>query len=296
VLDDSLAPVPPGAAGELFVAGTGVGRGYWNRPDLTAKQFVPDPWSGVPGARLYRTGDRVRHLRGGSLEYLGRIDEQVKLRGYRIEPGEIESVLCESPAVRESAVLVREDAPGDHRLVAYFVGRAGSETPTTELRDFLRTRLPDYMIPSAFVRLDALPLTPNGKVDRRALPAPGGARPEQDEVFVAARTSTEMVIAAAFGRALGVDRVGLHDSFFRLGGHSLLATQVVSRLGDSLRTQVPLRLLFEAPSVAELAAALLADPERGKDLAEIADVLVEVARLSDEEAGGMLAREAGGAA
>ncbi|MBV9774839.1 MAG: amino acid adenylation domain-containing protein, partial [Gemmatimonadetes bacterium] len=250
VLGDGLAPVPVGVPGELYLGGDGVARGYLGRPGLTAEKFVPDPFGREPGARLYRTGDRVRWLASGALEFLGRVDGQVKIRGFRIEPGEIEAVLRRHPRVADCAVLAREDAPGERRLVAYVVGLSDAG----ELREHLRASLPEYMVPSAFVSLDTLPLTPNGKLDRRALPAPeyGSAA----ERYVAPRSPTEEVLAGIWAEVLGLERVGAHDRFFELGGHSLLATRVVSRIREMLGAELPLRALFEAPTVAELAACV----------------------------------------
>jgi amino acid adenylation domain-containing protein len=253
VVDPGLQPVPIGAAGELYIGGKGIARGYFGRPDLTAERFVPDPLGSEPGARLYRTGDRARFRADGALECLGRVDNQVKIRGFRIELGEIEATLRRQTNVREAVVTAREDTPGDKRLVAYVVGRAEPAPSVTELRGFLRERLPEFMVPSAFLILPALPLTPNGKVDRRALPAPDGTRPELEGRFVAPRGGAEEVIAGIFRDVLRLDQVGVHDSFFEMGGHSLLATQVVSRLRESFAVETPLRRLFEFPTVAELA-------------------------------------------
>jgi amino acid adenylation domain-containing protein len=289
VLDSRLQPVPAGTVGELFLGGVAVGRGYLGRPELTAEKFVPDPFGGDPGARLYRTGDLSRWRPDGALEYLGRIDHQVKLRGFRIELGEIEAMLRQHPGVREAVVLAREDTPGDTRLVAYPVAASGQHVTAAQLRSFLQARLPEYMVPASFVIVEGLPFTPNGKLDRRALPPPDRARPMLDEEFVPPRTPLETVIAAAFGQVLGVDRVGANDSFFGLGGHSLLATQAVSRLRHSFRAEVPLRLLFEAPTVAGLAAALETDRDRGKRFSRVAAVLLRVAQLSENEAERLLA-------
>ncbi|HEY2740280.1 MAG TPA: amino acid adenylation domain-containing protein, partial [Thermoanaerobaculia bacterium] len=247
VLDRHGAPVPVGAWGELCAGGEGLARGYLGRPDLTAERFVPDAF-GEAGGRLYRTGDRVRRRQDGLLEFLGRFDDQVKIRGFRIEPGEIETVLAVLPGVREAVVLARSDrSPGDRRLVAYVVGDA---TPDT-LREDLRARLPAHMVPAAFVVLPAFPLTPNGKVDRKALPAPESPRGEA--VWMAPSGAVEELVAAIWTDVLGLDRVGAEDNFFALGGHSLLATRVVSRLRATFGIEVPMRRLFEAPTVSALA-------------------------------------------
>jgi amino acid adenylation domain-containing protein len=261
ILDQHLRPVPVGVPGELCVGGVGVARGYLNRPELTAERFVNDPFSAARGARLYRTGDLARFLPGGDIEFLGRIDHQVKVRGFRIEPGEIEAVLGRHPAVREALVLAREDVPGDKRLCAYIIA-AGDEAAGGhvaaggDLRAFLAERLPEYMIPSAFLVLDAFPLTPGGKVDRRALPAPEANRPGGTGAYVAPRTPVEELLCAAWAEVLGFERVSVADDFFELGGHSLLATQVISRIREALGVDLPLRVAFEARTVAALAAAV----------------------------------------
>ncbi|HEX2081445.1 MAG TPA: amino acid adenylation domain-containing protein, partial [Longimicrobium sp.] len=251
VLDDGFRPQPVGVPGELYVAGAGVARGYLDRPELTAERFLPDPFTGEGGSRMYRTGDRARWRGDGALEYLGRLDEQVKIRGFRIEPGEVEVALMAHPQVRESAVVAREDATGDRHLVAYVVAEQGAAVEAAELRAHLVRRLPEYMVPSAFVALESLPLTPNGKLDRRALPAPEFASAEGR--YVAPRTPTEEVLAEIWAEVLRLERVGVTDSFFELGGHSLLATRVVSRVRQVFGVEVPLRALFEGPTVAELA-------------------------------------------
>jgi amino acid adenylation domain-containing protein len=245
VLDAGMQPVPAGVPGELYAGGAGLALGYLNRPELTAEKFVADPFAA--GARLYRTGDRVRWRADGTVEFLGRVDTQVKIRGFRVEPGEVEAVLRAWPGVREAAVVVREDAPGDRRLVAYVAG----EVAVDEVREHLRGRLPEHMVPAAFVRLDALPLTANGKLDRKALPAPEFESAE--DRYVAPRTPVEEVLAGIWAEVLGLERVGVEESFFALGGHSLLATRVVSRVREVFGVELPLRALFEGPTVAELA-------------------------------------------
>ncbi|MFI6057613.1 amino acid adenylation domain-containing protein [Streptomyces sp. NPDC051286] len=246
-----------GEAGELFVGGAGVARGYLGRPALTAERFLPDPDAAVPGARRYRSGDSARRGANGDHEYRGRLDHQVKVRGYRIELGEIENALTRHPDVRDCVVTVDEDSVGEPRLVAYWVsGGAELADSTTELREHLGRTLPVYMLPNVFVVLDRLPLTLNGKVDRRALPAPEAVRPDLGGGFEAAGTPVEKALADIWADVLSVDRVGLDDDFFELGGHSMLATQVVARSKEQFGVAVTLRLFFDLPTVRELAGAL----------------------------------------
>ncbi|MEV1178204.1 amino acid adenylation domain-containing protein, partial [Nonomuraea sp. NPDC049784] len=253
VLDRHLRPVPVGVPGELFVGGSGLARGYGGRPELTAERFLADPFGGE-GSRLYRTGDRVRWRADGQLEFLGRVDEQVKVRGYRVEPGEVEAALVAHPEIAAAAVVAHEDG-GDRRLVGYLVAEdvADGIPSAGELRGFLLAGLPDYLVPSVFVELAALPLSPSGKIDRAALPAPDSSRPDLAADFVAPRTATEEVLAGIWAQVLGLERVGVGDSFFELGGHSLLATQAVSQVRAVFDVEVPLGALFAHPSVAELA-------------------------------------------
>jgi acyl carrier protein len=251
-----MQPVPVGVYGELYIGGDGLARNYLQRPALTAETFVPNPFSVKPGSRLYRTGDLVRYLTDGSIEFLGRIDHQVKIRGFRIELGEIESVLGRHPKVSDTVVIAREDVRGDKRLVAYVVA-SHEPTPTfSELRSFLKEKLPDYMIPSAFVFLDSLPLTPNGKVDRRALPKPEGSLTGTIENFVPPRNPVEATLAQIWANLLRVEQVGVHDNFFELGGHSLLATRVVSRIQKEFDVDLKIAHFFEMPTVSELAEVL----------------------------------------
>ncbi|HYH79110.1 MAG TPA: amino acid adenylation domain-containing protein, partial [Longimicrobium sp.] len=249
VLDAAGRPAPIGVPGELYVGGVGVARGYLGRPGLTAERFVPDPFGAAEG-RLYRTGDRVRWSAGGELEFLGRVDAQVKVRGFRIEPGEIEGALHRSEGVADCVVVAREDVPGEKRLVAYVVG----DVEAGALREHLLRALPEYMVPSAFVFLETLPLTPNGKPDRKALPAPEYAA--DADRYVAPRTPVEEVLAGIWAEVLRLERVGVEESFFELGGHSLLATRVVSRVRELFDVELPLRALFEGPTVAELAVCV----------------------------------------
>ncbi len=259
LLGDQLRPVPAGAPGELYIGGDGLARGYLNRPDLTADKFIPDDLSGRSGARLYKTGDRARYLPDGNIEFLGRTDHQVKVRGFRIELGEIEAALSQHPAIRQAVVEVRENVSGDKRLAAYLVVSHEHAPAINELRGFLGDKLPEYMIPSSFVILDALPLTPSGKVDRRALPAPDLQGAELDVPFVAPRTRTEERVAEIWIQVLAIKRVGIHDNFFLLGGNSLTASQVISRVRDVFQKKVSLRSLFEKPTVAGLATVIHQD-------------------------------------
>ena len=250
ILDSYLNPVPIGVPGELHIGGDGLARGYLNRPELTAEKFIANPFGTEPGARLYKTGDLARYLADGNIEFLGRIDNQVKIRGFRVELEEIEAALRQIPSITDAVVIARIDSRGDKRLVAYLV--ADSEFPVEQLRCHLASSLPEYMIPSAFVQMDTLPLTPNGKIDRDALPAPDSSRPELTEAFVAPRNPNEELLTKIWSQVLKVEDVGIHDNFFDLGGHSLLATQVMSRVRDNLRIEIPLRMLFEYPTVAGL--------------------------------------------
>jgi acyl-coenzyme A synthetase/AMP-(fatty) acid ligase/acyl carrier protein len=281
VLDRYLEPVPIGVVGEICVGGEGLARGYLNQPDLTAEKFIYHSFDGGPGQRLYRTGDLGRYLPDGNIEYLGRTDNQVKVRGFRIELGEIEAVLAQHPAIQQAMVLAREDTPGDRRLVAYCVATDGSSPSAHDLRSFLQQKLPDYMMPSVFVFLDSLPLTPNGKLDRKALPAPDQSRPELDDAFAAPRTPIEEILANIWAGVLKLDKVGIHDNFFHLGGHSLLATQVVTRIRDAFKLDLPLRTLFEAPTIHGLAQKLqyLRDKHEVAQTAQIAPVAREQFRI-----------------
>jgi len=253
LLDENLKPVPNGIAGEMYVGGAGLARGYLNRPELTAERFIDDPFA--PNKRLYRTGDLARFRQDGELEYLGRADDQVKLRGFRIELGEIEAALHNHPDVDQSVVTLREDTPGDLYLAAYFVASKDQSPNTTSLREHLLCSLPDYMVPAAFVSLAELPLTPNGKIDRKALPVPQRER-DESQAFVTPRNEVEQTIATIWQDVLGIDEVGVHDDFFRLGGHSLVAMQLVSRIMETMRVELPLDTLFNSPTIAGLAETI----------------------------------------
>ncbi len=263
VLDAHLNLAPIGVAGEMYVGGAGVARGYLDRPELTAERFIPDPYSQEPGARLYKTGDLARYLADGDLEYLGRIDHQVKIRGFRIELGEIEAVLAQHPAIREAVVLAQDSTGSDRlqqkRLVAYLVAKQGEAPSVSELRDFLKVKLPEYMVPAAFVMLDALPLTENGKLDRRALPAPDTARPELGRDYIAPRNETEAMLAQVWASVLGLERVGIHDNFFELGGDSILSIQIIARANQAGLRLTP-KQIFQYQTIAELAAVAASTP------------------------------------
>ncbi len=253
VLDRWGEPVPVGVTGELYLGGEGLAREYWRRPELTAERFVPDGFSGKQGARLYRTGDLVRWRREGEIEFVGRADEQVKIRGFRIEVGEIEAVLVQHERVREAAVVAREDVPGSKRLVGYVVVEGEGEGVVGQLRRYLQERLPEYMVPQAMVVMEKLPLNANGKVDRRALPAPDGARQDQAGAFVAPRNAIERILAGIWASVLRLDKIGVHDNFFELGGDSILAIQIISRANQAGISLSP-RQLLERQTIAELAA------------------------------------------
>jgi amino acid adenylation domain-containing protein/non-ribosomal peptide synthase protein (TIGR01720 family) len=265
ILDRSLSPVPVGVPGELYIGGAGLARGYLNRPELTAEKFVPDPFSLTDGERLYRTGDLARYQSDGNIEFLGRLDHQVKIRGFRIELGEIESVLLDHPSVREAVVVAREEESGEKRLVAYLAGTEGA-IDLSMLREHLRSKLPDYMVPSAFMVLESLPLSSNGKIDRKALPAPDASSLTtfNSDEFAAPRTPIEEGLCEIWREVLRVEHIGIHDNFFELGGHSLLATQVISRIRKTFEVELPLRALFECPTIADLAERLTAAHVEGE--------------------------------
>ena len=289
LLDRRFRPVPTWVAGEIYIGGAGVARGYLNSPDLTAARFLPDPFSAKPGARVYKTGDLARFWPDEQLEFIGRADHQVKLHGFRIELGEIEAALAEHPGVRENVVIVSHDVAGnDSRLVAYIV--AESLAPTTaELRQYLLEHLPDYMVPAVFVFIPALPLNSNGKVDQKRLPPPDQVRPELGQSYVAPRSATEQVVANIWADVLKLDRVGIHDNFFELGGHSLLLMQLTSRLRDTFQVELPPRIIFEADTVERLSAILIAGEPQAGLTEKIAQIVMQVETMSPEEASNNLA-------
>ena len=277
ILDAHLKPTPVGVPGELHIGGIGLARGYHNRPDLTREKFIADPFATTPGARIYKTGDLARYLPDGNIEHLGRLDHQVKIRGFRIELGEIEEVLGQHPGVAACTVTAREDHAGDKRLVAYLVTPGGA-LGVSELRDHLRQKLPDYMIPAAFVTLDALPLTPNGKVDRKALPAPSVAPAAPSFNFAAAQSPIEQLLAGIWSKELGLEKVGVNDNFFELGGHSLLLTRIQVQINEALKTTVSIVKLFQYPTIRALTAHLAnasAKPDRLPKVQDRADKRAE---------------------
>jgi amino acid adenylation domain-containing protein len=276
VLDAQLQPVPIGVPGELYIGGDGLARAYLNRPELTEEKFVPNPFSDDQGSRLYRTGDLVRWREDGTLEFLGRVDLQVKLRGFRIELEEIEAVLAAHPDVAGAAAVVYERSPGDQRLVAYVVPADGCSVDVEELRRLCKTRLAPYMVPSTFVQLDAFPTTPNRKLDRRALPAPDGMRPDLERSYVAPDTPVEELLTAIWCRVLAVDRVGVDDDFFDLGGHSLLAVKMLARVQQGLGVDLALATVFEHSTVRELAAGVTSVLLGEASDEELAELLAEV--------------------
>lgn len=264
LLDEQLLPVTPGAIGEICISGAGLARGYRNQPDLTARKFISDPFSDKPGSRLYKTGDLARLLPDGQITFLGRVDDQIKIRGFRIEPNEIVCALNQHPVVHESLVLAREDSSGDKRLVAYLVLEPNSEATLKSLRTYLRRYLPEYMVPSAFVRMEAFPMTPNGKIDRAVLPPPGPDNTIRDELTANPPTATQQRVLEILTALLGNKKIGLNDDFFMLGGHSLLGAQLIARLRETFRVELPLQTVFVAPTVVALAEEierLTAKPE-----------------------------------
>ena len=293
VLDAQLQPVPVGIPGELYIGGDGLARGYLNHPELTAERFLPNPFSILPGERLYKTGDLARYLPDGNLEFLGRRDHQVKIRGFRLELGEIAAVLAHHPAVRDAVVLAREDVPGDKRLIAYVVPQQTRDLAPDQLRAFLAEQLPAYMIPTTFIALDKLPQTPNGKLDRRALQAPHQSRPLREIALVAPRTPIEAELTQLWANLLGLEQLGIHENFFALGGHSLLAMRVTARMCDVFQIDLPLRTLFEAPTIAALATRIVQHQVTQMAPDVLRDLVAVVEGVSDMEAQQLLSGEAG---
>lgn len=282
LLDADLQQVPVGIAGELYIGGSGLARGYLRRPDLTAERFIPHPFSAEAGARLYRTGDLARYLPDGNIVFLGRADTQVKLRGYRIELGEIETLLAQHAAVQEAVVILREDRPGDKRLVAYLV--VNEQRPGhSELQRFLKASLPEYMVPAIYVFLDALPLNANGKLDRRSLPPPSRTRDDQEAAYVAPQNPFEELLAALWASILDVEKVGIHDNFFAAGGHSLLAIRLLTQIAEALQVKLSVRDIFEAPTVAGQSLLIVQKRAEQADSETLAALMAELEQMSEEE-------------
>jgi hypothetical protein len=291
LLDPHLQPVPTGVRGELYIGGDGLARGYLNMPTLTAERFIPHPFSAAPGARLYKTGDMARYLPDGTIEFLGRIDHQIKLRGFRIELGEIEAALKHYPGIQEALVVAREESTGEKWLAAYVVSAQQPGPAVPELRSFLQAKLPDYMIPAAFIILSSLPLTPSGKIDRKRLPIP-----ERDVLAVKGarqtpRTPTEAVLASIWAEILGLAHVGVHDHFFEIGGHSLLAIRVLSRIRTVFQVELPLRSLFDAPTISDLALVIAQRQAETADNEAVEQMLAELEHLSEQEVQTLLISE-----
>ncbi|MCV3216977.1 amino acid adenylation domain-containing protein [Plectonema radiosum NIES-515] len=286
LLDAHKQPVPIGVPGELYIGGDGLARGYLNRPDLSLEKFVPNPFSEEPGSRLYKTGDLARYLPDGNIEFLSRVDNQVKLRGFRIELGEIEAVLSQHPQVLQAVVIMREDKAANKYLAAYLVPKLEVAAPpkSSELRSFLKAKLADYMVPGTFVFLEAMPLTPNGKVDRSALPAPDSANFTVSTLFVPPQSPLEEDLVNIWREVLGIEQIGTHDDFFTLGGHSLLATQIISRVRELFQVALPLRSLFENPTVAGLAQRL-DTLQKAKDVFVTSEVVSLFPNVEDDEEG-----------
>ncbi|MGD9488077.1 MAG: amino acid adenylation domain-containing protein [Calditrichaceae bacterium] len=283
ILDNQLRPLPVGIPGELHIGGNALAIGYLNQPELTAEKFINNPFGKESGILLYKTGDLARYLPDGNIEFLGRADNQVKIRAFRIELGEIEAALNQCGGISRSIVTAIEDSSGVKRLIAYYINGKNQDLPVKELRGSIQKRLPDYMIPSAFIRMDQFPLSPAGKIDRRALPVPDNLRPELESAFVTPRTPTEKKIAGIAGQLLKIEKIGVYDNFFELGGHSMLATQFISRLRESFNVEIPLRSVFENPTVDGMMRVITESQSMGEDQKELDNMLAELESLSEEE-------------
>ena len=294
LLDGSLEPVPVGAPGELHIGGIALAHGYVNQPGLTAEKFIPDPFSAAPGARLYKTGDLAQFAGNGEIEFLGRMDHQIKLRGARVELEEIERILVQHPAIKDAVIAVHGNGTGDKRLAAYFTFKPAQQATAKQIRSYIKHRLPDYMLPSWFVALNSLPLTSSGKIDRLALPAPSAENLGLEQEYVAPRTAVEQIVAAAFTEVLGKERVGILDDFFESGGHSLLAIQLVSHLRETFQVEVALKKIFANPTVAGVAAALLEEESSRARVERTAELTVKLAAISDDQAESMLEKSQAG--
>ncbi|MBG1270226.1 non-ribosomal peptide synthetase [Nostoc sp. WHI] len=292
VLDSQLQVVPIGVPGELYIGGAGLARGYINQPELTAEKFIDNPFDKLRSPRLYKTGDLARYLPNGNIEYLGRIDHQVKIRGFRVELGEIEAVLSRHPAIYNSVVVAHEDESGNQHLIGYVVPNSKLEIPkSSNLRDFLKQKLPDYMVPAVFVMLKTLPITSNGKVDRKALPAPEQVRPELEATFVPPRTEVEQMVAVIWSEVLGLEKIGIHDNFFDLGGHSLLLTQVTSRLYNAFGLELSLRQMLATPTIAELAIIIAEKQLEQADNELLEQMLAELEQMPEDQIPSILSAE-----
>ncbi|MBX9258974.1 non-ribosomal peptide synthetase, partial [Desmonostoc muscorum CCALA 125] len=281
ILDQYLQPVPTGVVGELHIGGMGLARGYLNQPELTALKFIPNPFSKQEGDRLYKTGDLVRFLPSGDIEYIGRIDNQIKIRGFRVELGEIEAVINQHPSVSASVAIVQEDKPGNQNLIAYITLHPNKTLTISELRRFLQNKLLDHMIPTAFMILEAFPLTSNGKVDRRALPMPDALRPELEVAYVVPQTEVEKTIASVWQKALNLEKIGIHDNFFEIGGHSLLLVKVHSQLQEILNAELSTLDLFKYPTINSLAEYLSSSANQ---TAFLQDTNIQTEKISDGKA------------
>jgi acyl carrier protein len=283
LLNDRLQPVGVGEQGEIFLAGS-LARGYLGHPDLTAEKFLPNPLEQEPGARLYKTGDVGRYLTDGSIEFIGRVDHQVKVRGVRVEPAEIERVIRQHPAVLEAILVAQQNKPEHVRLIAYIVPDTASTPSVRDLRRYLMEHLPEYLIPAGFVFLEALPLNHHGKIDRAALPMPDHLRPDLDTPFVAPRSLLEKRIAEIWREVLALDCVGVHDSFLELGGDSILAAQLISRVTRTFHLDLPLPLLFQSPTVSDMALLIARYRDTDSVQSDLENAIAELESISDDEA------------
>lgn len=288
ILNKNMRPVPIGVPGELHIGGAGIAQGYLNRSELNEEKFAENSFSNSGSSLLYKTGDLARFRNDGNIEFMGRLDHQVKIRGYRIELGEIEAVLRDHPGVNEVVVLAREDQPGEKRIVAYIESHHHTPATINDLRDYLHSKVPDYMVPSAFVLMDALPLMPNGKIDRKALPEPGRERPDLETEFVAPGSPAESIVAQIWADLLGLEEISIQDNFFELGGHSIMATRLISKIRETFQVEFPLHVLFDAPTVAGFVEQLLSDADNKTIIEKTADIMVQLDQMTDEEVEGFL--------
>ncbi|MGZ4123605.1 MAG: non-ribosomal peptide synthetase, partial [Tumebacillaceae bacterium] len=291
VLDSHMHPVPIGVPGELYIGGQSVGLGYLNRPELTAERFIVNPFTGLTTDRLYKTGDLVRYLPDGNLEFIGRMDNQVKINGVRMELGEIEAVLAQHPAVKSCAVLLREDVPGSKRLVAYVV--AATAVTGSDLRAAMKELLPENMIPSAFVLLEEFPLTPSGKVDRRALPMPTDTLTAMEQRYVAPRNTTEEVLVLIWKELLGLEKVGVETNFFEVGGNSLTAMSMISKVRETFAVNVPTQKMFSLTTISGMAAALFEHETKPGQVEAVARVRKKVMEMTPEQRQALLEAKKG---